>query len=169
MKRALDVMDPERRQRILDRLKLHVEETDSAKPEDIVLKPRLCPMNEDGSCQVYENRAVMCRNHVAYDVNPCRSFVEGNTEGTKRINGFLQEFGRYVTLGSIQVLEHFGIDGRSFEMADAVKFLWENPEAMEDIVAGDRSKTDPLFRTELEQMHSDFLIQTMRKSQVRVS
>lgn len=168
VKKSLEMMEPDRRQRIIERLQKHVRQTDEGSTDDLVRRPRLCPMNEDGKCQVYDARAVMCRNHVAYDVRPCRSFVEGDGEGSKRINGFLQEFGRYVTLGSIQVLEHYGIDGRSFELADAVNFLWNDPTAMDSIAGGERRHTDALFRTELEEAHTAFIHDAMRKTQLKI-
>lgn len=168
LKLTLDTMEPDRRQRILDRLNKHKTETDKGDPEVLARTPRLCPMNEDGSCQVYGTRAVMCRNHIAYDVNPCRSWVEGNLEGMGRINGFMQEFGRYVTLGENQVMEHYGIDSRAFELADALTYLWENAADIDKIVAGDRSVTDKIYRTDLEEAHANFLRRTAEKAQLRV-
>lgn len=167
LKKTLDTMEPERRQRILDRIDQHVAETDSMDAQTVARKPRLCPMNEDGNCQVYETRAVMCRNHMSYDVNPCRSFVEGNAEGMNTVNGYLQEFGRYVTLGSLQVLEFYGIDSRAFELADALKAMWEKPDTIDAIVAGDRAVSDALFRSEVEASHNDFITGVMRKSQIK--
>lgn len=166
LSRAIETMDSEVRARLLGRVKSHVQATDDGDPESIVRAPRLCPMNEDGHCQVYGDRAVMCRNHVAYDVGPCRAFVEGNAEGMKKINGFLQEFGRYVTLGSIQVLEHYGIDSRSFEIGDIMQAFQEKPTLIDQVIEGDREATNPFFRDELERAHADFITGVMRKSQL---
>ncbi len=120
---AIDDLEPSTRERVRGRLASHVEETNGMGTTDILRKPRLCPLNENAQCLVYEARPVVCRAAHSYNVRACRGYVETGTSIPSRKSALIQEIGRFVAVALRQTRERLGFETRAFELSDLVASL----------------------------------------------
>lgn len=140
---AIDDLEPSTRRRVRERLAAHVEATNSMGTTDILRKPRLCPLNEDGQCLVYEARPVVCRAAHSYNVRACRGYVETGATIPSRKSALIQEIGRFVAVALRQTRERLGFDTRPFELSDLLTKL-------ESGQVPDTQALDSIYRAEVE-------------------
>jgi len=120
---AIDDLEPLTRGRVRERLAAHVEATNNMGTTDILRKPRLCPLNENGQCLVYAARPVVCRAAHSYNVRACRCYDETGTSIPTRKSALIQEIGRFVAVALRQTRERLGFETRAFELSDLVAKL----------------------------------------------
>jgi len=113
------------------------EESRGLSPADLVTNPRLCPLNVDGLCSVYEVRPLRCQNYHSFDLQECiRDF---NAPGTGQV--VMQHPGKkalwdLASWAIEAVCVKFGIAGAMVELGSALNIALEGGAEIGDVVAG---------------------------------
>jgi len=143
---AIEAMPEEQRTRTRQRLSALSKEIADTPAESLIRLRRLCPLNEEGKCTVYDSRPLVCRTTHSYSVFVCREYAEKGNVYPGRVNGIVMEFGRAVALANVAAMKHFGLDSRSYDLASIVTAMADDGKLASAFLAGDASKLDPLFR-----------------------
>jgi Fe-S-cluster containining protein len=144
--RAIESMPEEARARTKARLHTLATEIAEAPAEKLIRLTRLCPLNEEGKCTVYESRPLVCRTTHSFSVKVCEEYARRGTILPSRLNGIVMEFGRAVALATTVALEHLGMDARSYDLSNIVLAFDEDGKLGEKIAAGDSQVLDRLHR-----------------------
>lgn len=143
---ALQKLPHETQTRIQERLQTSAKEIQDAPAEKLVRLTRLCPLNENGRCTVYDARPLVCRTTHSYNVRVCEEFASRGTMLPSKNNGIAVEFARAVALGTTAALNHLGLEERSFDLASIVFALVERPTLESEVAGRDSKALDALYR-----------------------
>ncbi|MEQ1820901.1 MAG: YkgJ family cysteine cluster protein [Fimbriimonadaceae bacterium] len=150
VQRAIQALSDDQREAVLDRVKNYVAETDKLGPNAILRSTRLCPLNEEGKCLIYADRPLTCRTTHSYNVKTCRSYVEKGELSSSKTSLFAREIARYVVVAMTQVLTHYGIDGRSFELNDIVLGMANDKKVGAALSKKSGTALDSYYRADVE-------------------
>jgi Fe-S-cluster containining protein len=140
---------PEHEQEIFARLDSLWCEIRGLEDEDRLFMRRTCGfLDEQGRCEIYPVRPLLCRSVTSTDANSCREALAGKIFGEDKpvlMHQFQQAIYETLFAGIAEGLEATGIDGRSYQLTGLVRFLLQNPAAESGWLCGKRLSWQDIY------------------------
>lgn len=105
-------------------------------PDERAGKRLPCPLLDAGSCTIYAERPIMCRQVVALDAEPCRREADGEDVRVPGVARFLS----HASNGGLALVTALVANGRPvafYELSAAVRAALEMPDAEARWLAGE--------------------------------
>ncbi len=128
------------RQQIGDKLEELWRAVRGLDDEERMFLRRSCAfLDEQGSCQIYPVRPLLCRSISSTDADSCRQALVDQVFGMESavlMHLFQQQLYETLFAGIGRGLEKAGLDGRSWPLSGLVRYLLKNSVAEGDLLAG---------------------------------
>lgn len=95
----------------------------------------MCPLNDLGMCQVYQNRPSTCRSFNSFDVKRCEEvYLTESDEVAVLGSALYTQVGRQFRTGFALAMEDEGLSTQMYDMSPALLYVIDHPEMLDQIL-----------------------------------
>lgn len=98
---------------------------------------RMCPLNQEGKCQIYDNRPAACRGFTSFDVNMCEQLYSAANEDVQVLGSKVHEaIVLHYRVGLQLALNSKGLAFPTYDYVSALLHTIDHPESIDEYLAG---------------------------------